>query len=248
MSCTFALAIPQLSVVCADTRISFGTANGDGANDIGSFIINYKDRVEIPVKDYDRKIRRYPGGWATGSGSFAVAHSCLTRLSNSNARTPVTISSTLQQAFQQISKEMRDDLAAGGSIDPTTILYVYNTINSFRLGIFSIDERIPVPAVQQYYLSTPNDISRETIAAANAELQKLSVSSNDNELPQFIVQIAKAFHIVHQASATVSDFLDMAISIRRHQSTIQHFRLFETNEFLIHAEDEQMLSLLKPTK
>jgi hypothetical protein len=253
MTCTFTLAIPSLAIVCADTRISFGQANGGQMKDVGAFSIQYKDKIELLVKDHDRKIRRYPGGWAAGSGSFAVVESCLTHLGESNARTPAAIKIVLKHAFDSIYEEMKDEFIQGAQINPTIITYIYRTLSGFRLGGFSIDDRIVIPDTQQYYFSTPPDVSNAVVIQAQLELQPKTEgdlpfglqSKMEEDLPSLIKRIARAFHTVHMASSTVSDILDMAISTREGGSVIQS-RLLQTNESLIDASNDQILRLLKP--
>jgi hypothetical protein len=245
MSCTLALAIPYLAIVCADTRINLGQANGGQFSDAGMLSIHYKDNIEIHLKDYDRKIRQYPGGWAAGSGSFAVVDRCLAHLAKSNARTPSTINIVLKHAFESVYEDMKDEFVDGKQIEPTIITYTYRTRDSFNLSGFSIDDRIKIQETRDYF-STPPDISNAVVVQAQHELRAIEKLEEEKDLYPAIRQIARAFHIVHMASATVSNILDMAMLIKTDKGDMIQARLLQTNDFLINASDSEIVNQLKP--
>jgi hypothetical protein len=58
MSCVFSLALPELSLIIADTRINMTGAGQTNYNDEGSYDFVYPDGTEERVGPTCRKLRR----------------------------------------------------------------------------------------------------------------------------------------------------------------------------------------------
>jgi hypothetical protein len=249
MSCTFTLALPTIAIVGSDTRINNRVGEILQTNDSGDMRIIHKDSVAIALADTDRKIKRYPGGWATGTGVYPIVHACLAALNKSNARTPYTIHPVLQNVFNKVSTELQKELVQGTQLEPTSITYIYNTSQSFKLGIMNFSPTVETPAVQQYYLTTPPELPEVVKEEAVKQIQQIQLvqpSTEDNNFADLITPIAKAFHLIHSSSVTVSDLLDLVIIIKLGNNAIVNFRVYAENMTLINANRSEINQLITP--
>ena len=134
MSLAIAHALGNTAVVASDTR--FLATDGPLDDDEGDIDLPFKDGLRLSAPSAQRKIRKVPGGWATGTGWAIVTSHCLEHLETADYDGAMA---AIDSAVALVWPKIKDSTPPSGA-EHSTLLDVRWMDGTFRLRRFRIED------------------------------------------------------------------------------------------------------------
>jgi hypothetical protein len=244
MSYAVVLALSNCAIAATDTR-STRTYN---ANDVEVYDLEprtiYAPQGDIIVSAEDLKLRRYAGGWATGTGNTSVVYTCLDALSKSNARTPITINKVLQDAFDTNIDNIRLNYTRTDRLHGM-IMCIYTTASQFKAHGYSVGKEQATIAADKILASYPSDLSDQNQITASNYFSLIDTQRDGKEFHNVIRCFAHSFHYVSTLAPSVNDYLNLVVMLRLPDGGILTQRLFAKNTDVLAWNNEQLTAAFK---
>lgn len=214
MSCVFALALPALNFVVADTRINMTAEGRTSWNDEASYDFVYPDGHEERVGPSYRKLRRTNFGWVAGAGAFLLINPLLGQLEQLTepARVPATVDAVFERQMNYLQTAAPQFVA---TLNQTFILYTYLDKQGFQLRGYDLRTRNGLPDGSQYVVSAPPDFPADINTSIHDRIKtELSHTGTEAAIAQNIRVMSTIFHTVHLHAPSVSDIIEIGITQR----------------------------------
>jgi hypothetical protein len=247
MTIIFGLATGPLALVCADTRINISHHDGSKSHrDEGKLNLILKDGSIASYASSARKLRRFAGGWAAATGNWLVSYYCLDALARSNARTPVSIDKLLQTTYADNRDRIIDSFPNDSGIDKTVIAYVYFTTAGFRLKLLDFGLGVQAAEDSNIFLSKPPTIDDELYTHLLHRVKSVGRIATIDDVFLYVQTIASVFQDAHQADESVSNIIEVGLSIINEQHKVESYHLLAPNPTVIGMSAAAIRATLLP--
>lgn len=240
------LAVANVALIAADTRLNATFRDGRfRVHDEGPLELTYPDGRRLSVGDHFRKIRPSGSNWAGGAGFFVLVESALLSVAavTSWQEARAALVALGPQAIPQIERDFPGQSAE--AISRTAVLYTHFESGRAALEGFGFDGTAPFQSGAQFVLITPPELPSAAVAAANRRLQnELRAPASLNDLYAVVRTVASVFHDVHQQSESVSDMIEVGVTISS-QRTLR-LRLLSPNSVIMPAQLDHIGRLMVP--
>lgn len=203
--------------------------------------IEASDGQIITISAEDRKLRRFTGGWATGTGNILLTYECLNALSKSNAQTPDSIDVVLQQTYDQKIEGIRKQFETQDRIY-TVIMCIYTERSQFKLHARSLGKNMLLNSSGSLLVSEPSDLDIINRKIVNDHFITGIQSSTD--ICDIIRIFSQAFHHVARSAPSVNDHLNLVLMQRLPNKSFVSRRLFTANTNIINWDNQQIAQAL----
>lgn len=237
MSCIFALALPNVGIVCADTRLNPYYGNLRVPNDGGDISFDCPDGRTYHLQDRNRKMQCVRSGCMAGAGCFPLIRDCFEELVRRNVASLRDAEEVFREVYEQRVPEIHEWWRGAQLIEETLILTVYPDRANFSVATFRFDNQ--TSPVGNYYLMSPPDF-----CGNRPDLISKIERVGGTGVEDFIRILGEVFHEVHLQSQTVSDRLDLALLTMTEERTLIIERLTEDNQTIVSASASEVRQLL----